>query len=109
MAEQGWPPSSQAPGYGQPSPARPPETEGTAIAALVLSIASFVVLPVIPAIVALVLCSSAERKIRGSGGTLTGESLVKASRIVAWINIGLAAVAVVVLVGVFLLVVAAAS
>ena len=61
-----------------------------AIVALVVAIASFVVCPVILAVVALVLCSSARRNINASGGTLGGSGLVTAARIVAWINIGFA-------------------
>ncbi len=85
------PPPSQ--GYAPPSPygygPPPRQTEGTAITALVLSITSFLICPIIPAVVALVLCSSARRKIEESGGALEGEGMVRAARIVSWINIGL--------------------
>ena len=64
-------------------------TSGTAIAALVLAIASFVVLPVIPALVALYLSSRAKKEIRQAGGALQGETLARAATIVAGINIGL--------------------
>jgi len=57
----------------------------------VLSIVSFVVCPVIPAIVALVLASSAKRNIDASGGALDGAAMVTAARIISWINIGLCA------------------
>ena len=104
----GWPPPPGPPpgppGYGpppyQPSPYPPygqpygyaaPKTEGTAIAAIICAVASFVVCPVIPAVVALALASSSDKKIAASQGTLTGESLNKASRIISWINLGLAA------------------
>ncbi|MDQ3574397.1 MAG: hypothetical protein M3404_05655 [Actinomycetota bacterium] len=87
---QGYPPPPPY-GYGPP----PPQTEGTAITALVLSISSFMICPVIPAVVALVLCSSARRKIEESGGALTGEGLVTAARIVSWVNIGLCGAAIV--------------
>ncbi len=56
---------------------------------LVLSIASFYVFPLVPAIVALALCPSARRNIESSGGTLTGENLVTAARAISWFNIGL--------------------
>jgi hypothetical protein len=69
-----------------------------------LAIASFVFCPVVLAIVALVLASTAKRNIANSGGTVTGESLAQAGTIVAWINIGLS-----VLVVVLIIVVAAAS
>ncbi len=57
---------SPPPGYGYGYPA-PPSTEGNAIAALILAIASFLVCPVIPAIIALVLAGSAKRNILASG------------------------------------------
>ncbi len=74
------------------------KTEGTAIAALVLAIASFVVCPVIPAIVALILASSARKKIAESGGTLEGESLCTAATIISWINIGFAVLGIIVVI-----------
>lgn len=71
-------------GYG----GYPPQTEGTAIGALIAAIGSWVVCP-ISGIVALVLASQAKRKIASSGGRLTGQGLVTASKWIAWINIGL--------------------
>jgi hypothetical protein len=89
-------PPPPPPGYGQPY-GQPygyggyaaPETESMAIIALVLAIGSFVVCPVIPAIVALVLANNADASIQASGGRKTGEGLTKAARIVSWVNIGL--------------------
>jgi len=54
---------------------------------------TFILAPVCPilAIVALALCPSSRRKIQSSGGTVSGEGLLTAARIVAWINIGLTA------------------
>lgn len=88
------PPPSQGytpppPGYGDYSQRPPAQTEGTAITVLVLAIVSFVVCPIIPAVVALFMCPGARRKIEGSGGALTGEGLVTAARIISWVNIGL--------------------
>ncbi len=79
-------------GYGPPQPH--PQTEGTAVTVLVLSIASFYVfgMGVVMAIVALALCPSARRRIEESQGALTGEGLVTAARILSWVNIGLVAV-----------------
>jgi hypothetical protein len=95
------------PGYGAPPPPPPPayggypqqpygyggysapETESGAIIALVLAIASFVVCPVVPAVVALVIANNADSAIAASGGRKTGEGLTKAARIVSWVNIGL--------------------
>ncbi len=104
--QPGWPPPPEGyaygpppHGYGPPPPpgsvplpygyAPAPQTDGTAIVVLVLAISSFLFLPVIPAVVALVIAPSAERDIAASGGRLTGESLVRAGRIVAWIHLGL--------------------
>ena len=75
-----------------------PKNDGTAVTALVLAIASFVVCPVIPSIVALVLANSADRNIAASNGALTGESLTRAARIIAWIHLGLIAVVIVLIV-----------
>ena len=60
-----------------------------AVVALVLAIVSWVVCPVIPAVVALVLARSATTEIDASGGRVTGRGLVTAARVVAWVNIGL--------------------
>lgn len=78
------PPAPQPPAYGPM-----PQNSSSAIVALVLSIASWVVCPVIPAIVALVFASKADREIAMSNGWVTGAGMVTASKIVAWINIGL--------------------
>ena len=92
------PPPPPPPTWGATPPpwypsAPPPQTEGKAIAALVCAIASFVILPVVPAIVAVVLASSARKDIAASGGRLTGDSLAVTSLVIAWINIGLLALA----------------
>jgi len=84
-AQQGW---GQQPGYGPGYGYLPQETEQTAVWALVLSIASWLVLPVVLAIVALVLASGAKRNIAASGGYKSGEGLVTASKVISWINIG---------------------
>ncbi len=65
----------------------PPSTEGNAIAALILAIASFLVCPIITAIIALVLAGSAKRNILASGGTKQGLGIVTGARIIAWANI----------------------
>ena len=63
--------------------------------ALVLAILSFVVCPVLPAIVALVLASSADQEIRASGGRISGQGLSKAAKIISWINLGLSVLGVI--------------
>jgi hypothetical protein len=84
------------PGYGAPPIYGPgygaPATEGTAIAALILAIASFLICPVIPAIIALVLAGNAKRTIAASGGAKTGAGLVTAARVISWVNIVLVVV-----------------
>ena len=66
-----------------------PRTDGTAVAALVLAIAAFVVCPLIPAVVALALIPGSRRTIQASGGAVGGLGLLTAAKIIAWINIGL--------------------
>lgn len=88
------PPYGQPPQYGQApygyqAYGPPPQTEGSAIGALVASILAWVVCPIIPAIVALVMIPGAKRKIEASQGRLTGESLLTAAKWISWINIGL--------------------
>jgi hypothetical protein len=92
-------PAGYGPGYGAPPMYGPgygaPATDGTAIAALILAISSFVVCPVIPAIIALVLAGNAKRTIAASGGAKTGEGLVTAARVISWVNIALAVVVII--------------
>lgn len=66
-----------------------PQTSNSAIVALVLSIVAWVVCPIIPAIIALVFASKADKEIAASNGWVTGGGLVTAAKIVSWINIGL--------------------
>lgn len=60
-----------------------------AIGALVSAILSFVVCPVVPAVVALVLAQNARNHIDASMGRLGGTGLVTAARVIAWIHLGL--------------------
>ena len=87
----GYAPYGYAP-YGQPVK----QTESKAVVALVLSIVSWVACPFVPAIAALIVAADADRKIKASGGYLEGEGLVKASRIISWIHLGLCALALVI-------------
>lgn len=61
-------------------------TSGYAIAALILSICSWVVCPIVPAIVGLVMASMADREIRE--GRAGGGGMSTAAKIIGWINIG---------------------
>jgi hypothetical protein len=105
------PPYGQSPAsYGYPAPTgaygpQPyygPATSGKATTVLVLGIAGLVLslgcIGFIPAIVALVLAPGATREIRESGGRLTGESQVKAGKIMSWIALALAALEIIALV-----------
>jgi hypothetical protein len=89
------PPPPPAPQWGPPPAAQgayysaPPRTDGTAIAALIVSIVSWVVCPIIAAIVALALAHAAGNKIDASAGRLGGAGIVRAAQIIAWLNIGL--------------------
>ena len=79
-----WPSVPAAPAAYPPAP----QTSGNAIVALILSIGAWLICPVIPAIVALVFASMAKKEIAAGEGRVTGQGLVTASMIVAWINIG---------------------
>ena len=77
-----------AQGYGAPQAWQgPTQTESKAIIALVCAIASWVVLPVLPAIAALMIGKTARQEILRSGGRLTGDGLVTAAKVIAWANI----------------------
>ena len=80
-------PTEAIPWGTAPGMPTPPVTDGTAVTALICSILSWVVLPVVLAIVALVLARTSERDIVASAGAKSGMGLVTASRWVAWINL----------------------
>jgi hypothetical protein len=85
-----------------------PQTSTSAIIALVLSIASWIVCPLITSIVAIVMAYQADKEIRNSGGQVTGQGLSFAAKIIAWINIGVS-VALIILAVIFGLVLLAAG
>ena len=85
-------------GYGGYGMYQPPRNDGTAIAALVLAITSFVVCPVVTAIVALALIPGSRRRIESSGGAITGLGLLTAAKIIAIIHLALAAIFIVAIV-----------
>lgn len=103
------PPPAYPAGYAPAAPGYPPapQTSSNAIIALILAIVSWAVCPIIAAVVALVLASSAGKEIAASGGRIQGAGLVTAARVVAWINIGLYAALLVI--GAFFLVLFAAT
>lgn len=102
------PPPPGPPAGGYPAPAPMPQQSSNAVVALVLAIASWVVCPVVLAIVALVVAGKAQAEISASNGWVTGEGLVTAAKWVSWINIALTIVGIVVAL-VFLLAVGTAS
>jgi hypothetical protein len=71
----------------------PTRTEGTSVAALVCAIGSWILLPVLLAVVALVLAGRADRAI-ATNPTASGMGLVTAARWLAGINLVLAAMVV---------------
>lgn len=88
---------------GQAYPYAPmPTTSTNAIVGLVLAVLSWVLCPIVPAIVALVLARQSDREIQASGGTVGGTGLNTATRVVSWINIGVWGTLIVVFAGFFL-------
>lgn len=106
---------------GQPYPAPPPgaypqyyagpmapSTNGMAIASLACSIGSFIILPVVGAILGVIFGHIALGQIRRANPPEQGEGLAKAGLIVGYIHLGLFALAIIALV-VFLIIFAAAA
>src|SRR3954452_17832344 len=90
----GTPPGPDVPPYGQQrygGPYAPLQNSQDAVVALVLSIAGFVVCPVVPSIIALVYAGRAEREIAASGGRLGGSTMVTAAKVLAWVELALVA------------------
>jgi|SRR5581483_9301342 len=71
------------------------QTDGTAIASLILGIAGFVVCPLICSILAVVFARQAKAKIR-TNPMLAGEGMAKAGEILGWIGISLTVVVIVI-------------
>jgi hypothetical protein len=108
-APAGWYPDPQAPGqqrywdgqaWSASAPSAPavpqpagPVTSTNAIIGLVLAVVSWIVCPIIAAIVALVLAHSSSKEIAASDGRVGGAGLNTATRIIAWINIGVSIIA----------------
>jgi hypothetical protein len=86
-------------------------TSTSAIVGLVLAVASWILCPIVLAIVALVLAKKSGDEIAASQGRVGGEGLNTATKVVAWVNIGLYAAIVVIIGAIFLvaLVLGAAS
>lgn len=100
----GWYPDPANPGmqrywdgvaWGANPPVAPPgpTTSTNAVIGLVLAIVSWVVCPIIAAVVALVLARNSDKEIKASNGRVGGSGLNTATRIIAWLNIGVSIVA----------------
>ena len=76
----------------------PRTTDSRAVIGLVCAVLSFMICPVILAVVGLILAQMSDREIEASGGRLEGQTLNKATRWVAWINIALTVLAVLALI-----------
>jgi hypothetical protein len=89
-------PPPASPGYGQEyatapypyygAPAAPP-TDDKAVWALVTSIAGWIICPIILHIVGWVLANQSLATIRASGGTVGGEGMAKAARILSIVGL----------------------
>jgi len=86
-------------------------TSTNAIIGLILSILSWTVCPIVPAVIALVLASKSDQEIEASGGRVDGAGLNTATPIIAWLNVGIlgAVIALGLVVTLFVLVAAVAS
>lgn len=93
----GYPPA----GYGYPGYPAPRQTDSKAVVALVLAITSWVLCPVLPAVIALVLAGQSDRAIEASGGRLEGSSMNTATRWVSWANIIVGGIGIIVALAIF--------
>lgn len=64
-----------------------PQQNSSALIGLILAAVSWASCPIVLAIVGLVLANKGDKEIKASNGWQTGESLVKAARWLAWLNI----------------------
>lgn len=69
------------------SPAPAPQNSTLAIVSLVAGIASWIIVPLIGAIVAVVTGHMAKKEIRASGDTIGGNGLATAGLILGYVNI----------------------
>lgn len=72
-----------------PSAPVPAQTSTMATVSLVTGIASWVILPLIGAVVAVITGHMAKKEIRESGGQLTGDGLATAGLVLGYIQLGL--------------------
>lgn len=78
--------------HAGPAPIGPPrQTDGMAVASLAMGIGSFLVCPLLCAILAIVFGYMARKNIEESGGVLEGDGFAVAGIILGWVNIGVVA------------------
>jgi len=83
----------------RPTPMIQPKTSGLALASLICGITAWTILPIfLNAIAAVITGSMAKKEIKESNGTITGSGMATAGLILGWVQIGLAILAVVVIV-----------
>jgi hypothetical protein len=103
------PPGQTHPGHGYPGHHQEHvgsvRTSGKAVTSFILGIISFILLPLIPAIIAVILGSQARKEIRNDPSQ-TGDGFAVAGLVLGWINIGLAALALLVFLFLFLFIAA---
>lgn len=62
-------------------------TDTSAVLAIALAVSSWIILPIVGAIAALIFASKARRNIKRSNGQLTGTNLATAAQVIAGANI----------------------
>ena len=80
-----------APAAPAAAPVAVAQTSSNGVIAFVLALASWILLPLVLAIVALVFAKKADDEVAASGGRIQAGGLVTAAKIIAWINIAVAA------------------
>lgn len=88
----------QAPNAGYQQPGQPPAvptTNTNAIVALAMAIGSWILCGLLLSIPALFVAKNAQKQIDASQGWSTGTGLVKAAKIIAWLNIILGILAII--------------
>lgn len=74
-----------------------------------LGIATWLICPIVPAIIALALAPGARREINASGGWVTGREMVTVGVVLSWVHLGLLALAALVLAVLFVVALAAGT
>lgn len=87
----------QAPVPGAAVPGRAQQTDGLAIASLILSVFSFIGCPLFAAILGVIFGYMSLSKIEESRGALGGEELARAGVIIGWVHIGLVVLAAIII------------